>query len=136
MRRWYLIGLLAAGCAAHPQAEKPAPPEPRSADEAAERLDEAERALQAALLRGDASLEGKRTDDDDSPGVAAGRGEAERLGTDRCTRACRALASMERSAERLCALAGDGDHRCRSAQERLEAARRLVAVTCPRCLDD
>jgi hypothetical protein len=50
-----------------------------------------------------------------------------------CTRACRALAAMQRAASRLCALAGDGDPRCAAAQARLGAARAIVRRSCPDC---
>ena len=134
MRRWYFIGLLAAGCAVQPTPAPPEPPAPRSAEEAADQLDEAERALQAVLLRGEDQPAENGADDRDPSRISASRAEEARAEADRCTRACRALASMERSSERLCTLTGDGDERCRGAQHRLEAARRLVAEACPRCL--
>lgn len=52
---------------------------------------------------------------------------------DRCSRACHALASMQRAAERLCELAGEGDTRCKSARSRVTAARDVVQAACPDC---
>jgi hypothetical protein len=40
---------------------------------------------------------------------------------------------MERAAEGLCELAGDGDERCQSARVRVQSARELVRRTCPSC---
>ncbi len=44
-----------------------------------------------------------------------------------CAVACRALDSMNRSAKRICALAGDGSTSCVDARERVAAARDRVA---------
>lgn len=52
---------------------------------------------------------------------------AAELASGRCERACRALASMERSAERLCELAGADDERCASARERLDESTARVS---------
>lgn len=52
---------------------------------------------------------------------------------DGCTRACRALASMRRSAARLCQLDGFGSERCQNVQRRVASARRLVLSICPAC---
>jgi hypothetical protein len=48
-----------------------------------------------------------------------------------CATACRALESMERAAEHLCAL--DGGSECGRARERLEAARQRVRASCGGC---
>ncbi len=56
-----------------------------------------------------------------------------RRALNRCVFACRALASMARSATRLCLLTGVGDRRCQSAQNRVRAARVLVRSSCPAC---
>lgn len=52
---------------------------------------------------------------------------------DPCSTACRALASMERATEHLCALAGDGDPRCENARSRVRGADERVRATCPAC---
>jgi hypothetical protein len=43
-----------------------------------------------------------------------------------CDMACRALSSMRRSADRICALAGSADERCRRARERVSAAEERI----------
>jgi hypothetical protein len=48
-----------------------------------------------------------------------------------CATACRALESMERAAEHLCAL--DSGSECGRARERLEAARQRVRASCGGC---
>ena len=58
---------------------------------------------------------------------------ASRRALDRCVFSCRALASMARSATRLCMLTGVDDIRCQSAQGRVRAARALVRRSCPAC---
>jgi hypothetical protein len=52
-----------------------------------------------------------------------------------CEAACRALASMQRATERLCALAGEPDdrRRCEDARKRLLAARDRVRSACGEC---
>lgn len=61
---------------------------------------------------------------------------AERLsaapGRDRCEHACRALESLERSADRICELDGDGP-RCRAARDRVADARARVRTACGAC---
>ena len=52
---------------------------------------------------------------------------------DGCATACRALASMARSAEHLCTLAGEGDGRCDDARGRLRGASARVRSACPTC---
>jgi hypothetical protein len=52
---------------------------------------------------------------------------------DACTVACKALASMVSSAERLCRLAGDNDGRCDDARARVNGARARVKASCPAC---
>ena len=44
-----------------------------------------------------------------------------------CQTACRALSSMQRAAESVCRLAGDGDERCVGAKKRVENAKVRVA---------
>jgi MYXO-CTERM domain-containing protein len=58
------------------------------------------------------------------------RDYAQALAAD-CAIACRALDSMRRAAERLCAL--DPGARCASAREKLEAASAHVRTACPGC---
>jgi hypothetical protein len=51
----------------------------------------------------------------------------------RCTIACKALASMKRAAEQVCDLEGDDDERCVDLRARVEKARRRVSGKCPQC---
>lgn len=52
---------------------------------------------------------------------------------ERCSLACRALGSMDRSASRICELAGDDDERCQSARDRVSKARAIVERACSAC---
>ncbi len=55
----------------------------------------------------------------------------EELSTHACDEACRALASMRRAADRLCAL--EPGERCEQARARCDAATRQVREACPEC---
>jgi hypothetical protein len=52
-----------------------------------------------------------------------------------CAVACRALASMQRATDHLCALVEDSDdgRRCEDARKRLLAARNRVRSSCGEC---
>ena len=69
--------------------------------------------------------------------VAGARNELDRAeaqigaATGDCATACRALASMERAANHLCAL--DSGRECDHARERLAAARERVRTSCGGC---
>jgi hypothetical protein len=52
---------------------------------------------------------------------------------DPCAVACKALASMVSSAERLCHLAGENDGRCDDARARVRGASARVKSSCPGC---
>jgi hypothetical protein len=52
---------------------------------------------------------------------------------DPCAIACRALASMGRSAEHICDLAGTNDERCSHARDRVRNAEDRVRQRCPAC---
>jgi len=58
---------------------------------------------------------------------------AEPAAGDPCAVACRALASMASSADRLCRLAGENDGRCDDARSRVRAATGRVKSACPGC---
>jgi hypothetical protein len=145
MKLWSLIfiaGAVAAGCAASSAPEGGAPGRfrVRSEPDLLARLDEAEREVQAALLRSDGEERTENnaapTDErkaEDAATERLARTEMTREKPSRCSRACRALGSMDRAAERLCELTGNGDERCESARGRVEAARGLVARSCDRC---
>jgi hypothetical protein len=69
------------------------------------------------------------------PGGGADRAaEAQSMSPpDPCVTACRALASMTRSAEHVCDLAGQGDDRCSIARSRVDRATGRVQAQCPNC---
>ena len=50
-----------------------------------------------------------------------------------CTRACKALASMQRATDHLCGLSGEGDPRCTGARDRVRSATDRVRASCPPC---
>jgi len=51
-----------------------------------------------------------------------------------CDIACRAFASMRRSAGRICELAGQSDERCARAKQRVEQAQSQIGRAACRCL--
>jgi hypothetical protein len=56
--------------------------------------------------------------------------ESEPVGS-ACDLACRAFGSMQRSADRICSIAGEGDQRCRRARERVaDANARISSAQC------
>lgn len=104
--------------------------EPATVDEAAAEFESAESSLEGVLVGGADSA---------SPAAAPGDAsdqtpEAQRSDDGgRCTRACRALASMRRSADRLCSLTSRDDPRCVNVVGRLERAEQRVEASCPGC---
>jgi hypothetical protein len=60
------------------------------------------------------------------------QGDAKALATDDCGAACKALASMRRAADRICAL-DDAGRRCADARSTVEEASRRVRAACPDC---
>jgi hypothetical protein len=64
------------------------------------------------------------------PADAMSQPEANRLASDPCAVACRALASMGRAAEHICGLAGESDGRCGAARQRVQAASTRVRGQC------
>lgn len=57
--------------------------------------------------------------------------EADALSTSDCVVACRALASIRRAADRICAL--DPDARCTAARAKADEATERVRRACPQC---
>lgn len=51
-----------------------------------------------------------------------------------CATACKALASMRRSADHLCNMTGEGDGRCEDARGRVRGAAARVRSVCPTCV--
>ena len=104
-------------------------------------------AAEAELARLEASLDGTfgavRTEGADATGEpmpappTAGVAEPGQLSkkgepASRCENACDALASMNRSANRICELAGPGD-RCEAAKSRVASASARVTAKCSEC---
>jgi len=156
--------VLLSACAAKPAMEAGAPAQPAPAgvtseepaaepgadddtmavmtlDDAAASFEQAELQL-TELLRLAAAPPTGPDAGDETPGEAETPGRpapARRLnehgdGPDRCLSACRALASMQRSATRLCELTGEEDPRCEDVRDRVERARQLVLDACPSCI--
>ncbi len=51
----------------------------------------------------------------------------------RCSVACKAFASMKRSADNVCEMTSEDDERCEGLRDRVERARRVVKASCPAC---
>jgi hypothetical protein len=94
--------------------------------------DEIDRLFPAAAAS-KAPARGKKGDSaaDATKGGAAK--EEQQSGGDGCATACRALASMTRSADHLCQMAGETDGRCEDARARVAGARGRVKAACPAC---
>lgn len=115
---------------AAPPEERPALPPATAApaatpELAADDFGRAEQDLDGAIGKGAAKAEG-------TPLAAGGADEKTGAGSV-CEGACRAYSSMQRSASRLCDLAGNDDPRCVNAKERLGRARERVQSACPMC---
>ena len=137
-----LLGLGLAGCGAGVDSkgvQDPGGP-PTGIDEAALQFERAEQDLRDSMLITGLDRHDRMGGPPAQPGYAQPPPPPSVGGThesvdrrDRCEMACRALASMERSADRLCSLAGDQDSRCTNVRHRVRAARRLVRLWCPDC---
>jgi hypothetical protein len=98
-------------------------------------LDRAEQALGLALtLRvssaGDAVHTSKTPPQPTPTGTAPAAPVTQ---ADPCLIACAALASMKRSADHMCGLAGEKDAACGGARERVQRAEQRVTQACPAC---
>jgi hypothetical protein len=120
-----------------PAPAREAPPEAAAAPSGADpgdpmrELADAEGALLRAL-GGEAPRPAPRTSGDAKGGAAAPA--PPRASADPCLVACRALASMRRSAARLCELSGaTRDPRCDDARARVARAEERVRARCPAC---
>lgn len=106
-------------------------------------LDRAEQALGLALgLRetpvpggGDAGLAGRSEvpPQATATGSAAAPSAAPMTQADPCLIACAALASMKRSADHICTMAGEKDAACDGARGRAQRAQERVTQACPAC---
>jgi hypothetical protein len=63
----------------------------------------------------------------DVPNMNAESDSTSSDGNDTCATPCRAIASMRRSVDVLCSLAGETDERCVDARRSLEESERVVA---------
>ncbi len=118
----------------------------KTATEAAAVFDDAEQELGAAL-RGKAAppptgadafeapepLPAQPSPPDPRPASESPQPETRLAAESPCTKACRALASMRRAADRLCELTGEGDERCQDVRDRVKVARKRVQSRCPAC---
>ena len=68
-----------------------------------------------------------------APGGGDADGKPEALRESPCTVACRALASMRRASDRLCALTSATDARCVAAKDRTQRAEADVKRACGSC---
>jgi hypothetical protein len=155
------LALGAVACGSAKQAAEPAAPEAVASDgatatsleggedeanagttdEAAERFASAERQLDDMFAPGAGAEPGIAPPGPPTPMAPPPSGapptmqksEQTPLAQDRCTNACRALASMQRSAARLCDLAGSEDARCSDVSARVERAQARVRQACPAC---
>jgi hypothetical protein len=97
-------------------------------------LDRSEQELMRALARpGDRKKNAEPAQPQKGGAPKQEDGGDERDAASACDIACRALASMDRAAQHLCELSGDGDARCQSARDRVDRARQRVVAECSAC---
>ncbi len=130
-----------AGVQSYGQADEPSDDDMAvmSLDQAAAAFEEAELRISGLLGMGGAAPPVAIRGDEAQVDTASVANSARRTsglaeGPDRCLIACRALASMQRSATRLCELTGEDDVRCEDVRDRVEQARQLVSGECPSCI--
>jgi hypothetical protein len=121
-------------------AEELAGEELADVDAAARAFDAAERSLGGSFAleeRGRADVDAEEAEAMDKTGTPSPSQQppagSTSLAADHCPRACRALGSMRRSAERLCELTGRNDPRCHNVEQRFDRARDTVRRSCPAC---
>jgi len=105
---------------------------PRSVPDAVAQLDRAEQLLGFMLTPRAAAEVAKEPMTPAPPATSVASDAPVPLG-DPCLIACAALASMRRSAEHVCTMAGDKDGACDSARARVERAEQRVTAACPAC---
>lgn len=100
-------------------------------------LDRAEQALGLALgLRvssGADSAGSPKAPPQPAPTATAAAPATPATQADPCLIACAALASMKRSADHLCGMAGEKDTACGGARERVQRAEQRVTQACTAC---
>ena len=129
MKRWVICGfLLACGGSAGPESATPA---------SSGGANEGGHTSSPEMAPQNAGVQNTTPSDTRTMRMNAARGELDRseaqvnAAMSDCATACRALESMERAAEHLCAL--DDGSECGRARERLEAARQRVRASCGGC---
>ena len=83
----------------------------------------------------DALDEEAEATEDEAPVVTSGESAARVSTAPPCEIACKALASMRRSADRICELAGSADARCVNARRRVDEATARVARASCSCIE-
>lgn len=129
------------GCSASPEAAVPptypsatalpAQPPPSTLEGALAELDAKEAQVTAILGGSLKASPAVGVPDEAAQGLAGGVPAARNA--DPCFIACSALGSMQRSAERVCSLAGEDDTRCVGARDRVASATARVSAACPAC---
>src|SRR5262245_46321805 len=136
-----LLAVMLASCGGMKEPVSQNKDRPERTEDAEAQLDRAELDIQKALVLGGEERDRARDSEDERPAGPHAQ-PAPAPYTDRstksaqerrCTTACRALASMDRAANKVCDLAGSEDSRCDGARTRLSAARDLVRRSCPTC---
>lgn len=157
-----LFATLGVACGgASPEAKVADAPPAATPDEAQRQLDQAEAELDRVVARGPTGLAGDGRPLDGpaqptsthptlhpngqpaepvaqrpappEPAAPAAGADAKRAEASGCELACRALGSMTRSTDRLCALTSASDARCQAARERTRAASERVQKSCGAC---
>jgi hypothetical protein len=141
-----LVALLAESCASQPASQAPPggpqaqvhgpPHQPGIAPAPPPRtfrhdvpLAEDPVSLEASLAQDEREIARVSTKESHPQPKSGGPGKDE----DACTAACRALASMKRTSDRLCTLTGEKDERCAKARTRTKNAAATVRAACPSC---
>lgn len=150
-----MVAALSSGCGGSATQATPfdtnvtSKPPPSNVPEAIAELDQAEAAVDRAIGAPPSAEELKKAEAAQAsptsspaapptPTEAAGGAAPDRAGApasaqDPCVTACRALASMGRSVEHVCGLAGEQDPQCTNARERVGRAADRVRAHCPIC---
>lgn len=149
-----VLGAACGGASSHGSLDAKVAEAPASTpDEAERQLEQAEAELDRVVARGPTGQPGQlptlpaperpvqtQAGQPTEPRPAPAEPAAPAAGADRkkdepsgCELACRALGSMTRSTDRLCALTSAQDARCQAARERTRAASERVQKSCGAC---
>lgn len=134
-----LLAVMLASCGGMKEPASQGKERPGRYEDAEAALDRAERDIQKALVLGGEDQDRARDVEDEEPAAPQAQPapytdrSTKSTQERRCTTACRALASMDRAANKVCDLAGSDDSRCNGARTRVSSARDLVRRSCPTC---